>query len=522
MTDASRTSFDLETAPIRPPDRRRRPDPALVGALVVAVAVLVAIIKPWDAGPVASERSPRPSVAVASPGPTVPSRDPSSPRVANAILEALEVHHAWGIRVLTQGSGTLDFVERWHSAEPTDEAQVAPLVVSLVPSIAAIGITSPSGTTPLDVRAWARGHDGQWHRLDVRRFASDRPAADLLFAPPVVDGATLPVWPSGRYRFDLLMGGYVARMDLSIGADASIADAPVSSFGYAVDRGPVSWPADIQPGPYAVAGGVVIPLAGGGGDSLGVAEAWVAGDPVARAYLHNAVGLGVLLPSGASDAGGVIRRLAPESVFAGTTAIVGGRNDRTGERTPYVVFEGPGGGRFEPGVYAIDLAWSGLQGPRRATWHIELLPGPSPDVPLLLQAARRYAPFAGVDGLVVSGAGRPGADPATVPARLVPLAASIGCDVPVMLQTPAVLGLTHSPEDPPDRISATIARPLGRSRTVDLRIADGGAPGLTLIAPEDERLFVAGTYRFSVQRGEGAVEFTLCLGAPLDETPSSS
>jgi len=56
----------------------------------------------------------------------------------------------------------------------------------------------------------------------------------------------------------------------------------------------------------------------------------------------------------------------------------GGISESEG-RTPYVVFEGPGGGALAPGVYALSVSWTDPDGLHAGTWQVELRPGPAHD-----------------------------------------------------------------------------------------------------------------------------------------------
>jgi len=514
--DPRRPSVDFEPVVLRPRGRRRRPEPVLVGAVLVAVALVVAVVKPWDPGPTGTVATPRPTaLASAVPLPTVTPLDPSDPATAVRALSALETHDAWGVRVVRQdptvgAAGALQ--EAWQPVVTTGENGISQLVVASGPAIAAIGVTAPADDSPLDVRAWARGHDGQWHWLDVGRFASDRPAADLLLPPPTVDGAVLAAWPAGRYRFDLLMGTTTRRIDVTVDPDVAPGDAPVSRTSALRGDVPPAWVGAVPAGPFVVADGVVQPITGVAGDAEIDARAWLDGDRISSAWLPGATSLGVLLPAGTTDASGLIRRLAPDQVFAGPVGRADVRFGAANAPTPYVIFDAPEGGRFDPGVYAMDMLWSDDLGRRARTWTVELRPGPALRSTSMLTAARRYANAAGSPELILQGAGPRRTDPASAPVRTFPITRSIGCGDDLIDETPAVIGFGHGVKDYLGTITATLHGTNGREIDVPLRVARSVRPGLTLVAPVRGVAFAAGIYRFHVDDWPADQEFTVCLG----------
>jgi hypothetical protein len=510
--DPGRPSVDFEPVVLRPPGRRRRPEPALMGAVIVTVALAVAVVKPWHTAPSGTTARPThgPTAATAA---AAPALDPADPPTAVRVLAALAPHDAWGVRVVAPASGgSVSLAETWQPAVPIDDDRISALAVTSTPGIVAIGVTAPADDSALDVRAWARGHDGQWHRLDVGRFASDRPAADLLLPPPTVDGAVLPAWPSGRYRLDLLTGDSIRRIDLTIDPDVAPAEAPISTVPSLDREGPIAWLGAVPSGPFAVADGVVQPLAGVAGDAITDAEAWLGDERVATAWLPSATGLGVLLPAGTRDPSGVIRRLAPDPIFAGPVGRAGVRFGAANARTPYVVFDAPEASRFEPGLYAMDIQWSGTEGRRARTWTMELRPGPVLRSTSLLAAARRYAGQGGIPGLILQGAGRRQTDPAAAPVRTFAITPSIGCGDALIDETPAVIGFGHAVDDYLGTITVTLHGANGRELDVPLRVARSVRPGLTLVAPVRGVAFSAGIYRFHIDDWPADQAFTVCLG----------
>ncbi len=519
MTDDRRTSVDFEPVAIRPPGRRRRPDPVLIGAVAVVVALVVAVAKPWDGDPTVAIASPQPRATAAAsvPVPSIRPLDLTDPADAATLVSVLAPHPTWGVRVIAQEPGAASaggLVEHWLQAVPTPDGRISPLVMSSVTGIAALGVTSPPVVTPIDVRAWGRGLDGQWHWLDVGTVATDDPAADLLLPPPIVDGVALPAWPVGRYRLDLLMGQVAYQLDLTIDPEVPAPEAPVSQWTPPATTGPLGGLGDVPVGAFAVGDGFVASLGGQPGPRLSDAGAWLATDQVATASLPSTTGLGVLLPVGARDVRGVIRRLAPEPFFLTPDGQIAIRANAADEPSPYVQFDAPEGTRFEPGVYALDTQWTDATGPQAQTWTVTLRPAPALRDPTLLQATRRFLPAAGTDSLILRAAGSRGPDAATGPVQTLPLADAMGCDDVRLDASPPVLGLGHATDIYPRSIVATLIRTNEADVDIPLRIAPAVVPGLTLIAPEREAAFAPGRYQFTLTEAARPVAFTLCLGDP--------
>jgi hypothetical protein len=505
-----RTSVDFEPVAIQPP-RRRRLDPARIGIVVVVIGLVAAIVKPWDDRAAGALSTAVPGI-VATPAPiaTAPPLDPRDPAAAVAVLAALEPHDGWGLRLVTRAGSRL--VEAWQPALPTGGAETSPPLTTDAADIVAIGITAPLDSTPLDVRGWARGHDGAWNWLDLGTFASERPAADLLLPPPTVDGMTLAAWPPGRYRFDLLNGQSVDRVDLTIQPGVAEPDPPTSRWASVSTGSPTSWLGNVPSGAYVVVDGVVRPLVGGGGIAIGDGEAWLGQDGVASDWQPAATSMGVLLGPGDRNASGVIRRIAPDTSFAGPVGRRAIRYDPSNEPVPWIQFDAPAGDRFEPGVYAMDIRWTDANGAQARTWTVVLRPGPVPRSTTMLDAARRYAGGAGTDSLILSGAGRRQSDPLAAPVRVLAIRPSIGCGDALIDETPAVLGLGHGFDVHPSNIAATLVTPDGDDVDVPLRIATSILPGLTLIAPARGVTFPAGIYRFTLDDDPRTSGFTVCLG----------
>jgi hypothetical protein len=504
-----RESLDVEPIPIRR-DRRRRSDPLVVGVIVVLLGLGLAIAKPWSderaLDGIADGTATVPPSAVPDPPSTTATGgfDPLDPDAAAGLVDVIGTPDAWGVVTVTFGRDGRNVV--WQSAITTEGGPVAPLIVIGTLPVHVLGVTAPADETPLGIRVWGRGHDGQWHWLDIGRIVPVVPAADLLLPPPRVDGVALLAWPPGRYRIDLLMGQHVSRIDVTIDRDAPPPDAPVSAWSTTGPRSTAIWTGDEPSGPYVVADGYVQPLDGLEGPTLSAAEAWLGGHTVVSAWSPRATALGVVLPSAALDATAVIRRVTPEEVFAGPVATIGTRPGASGVST-YVQFDMREPYRFEPGVYAIEAHWSGGEGADAGTWHIELRPAPADPVTTFLAAAQRYAPVAGSWGLVIGGAG---ADDS--PVAVASLEDGVGCDDAVSPAQVLVIGITHPPDVDPGEIDFSRVRGGSGTEPVALRIARSVVPGLTLIGGRSAWALAEGTYVLTLEHEGERRTIDLCVG----------
>lgn len=534
----------VDFAPARLGGQRRRLDPSIVVGLVIVLGIGAAILKPWDDGESASAPTGAPSAAVAasptppaSPSPLPDATPDAAAAVAEAALEAAVPRRERGVRVLVDGAASAaagadaesaDLEEAWY---PVAEAAIpsTPVTVTSATPVRVLGMTASTDRNPLGVRFWRASDDEGWRWLDVPSLASDRPAAELLFAPPRLGGITIPAWPAGRYRLDLLMGTAIERIDLVLEAPPG-GGGPLQDLDQAAVLGRFdregetpALPGRPRFGPYAVASGVHRPLEAEPGPLLDPAAAWLdPGDRVARAVWPGAIALGVTLPEDALDVSGIIRRLAPDPVFDGPTARVIAA-DTDGDSAPAIEFVRGGGRAWAPGVYAIEATWRDGQGARSTAWHIELLPGSATRAAPLLDAARRYAGQAGREALIVSRPRRLGMEAGSDAVVSFPLGGEIGCDRSRMDDTPMALGLGLPDDAWLVAAEALRDRSTGGAAAVGLRLVPDALPGLALIAPRDLPRFRAGLYslRLHVEglpgedRGQPVVRTVrICLGPP--------
>jgi hypothetical protein len=389
-------SVDFE--PVRVDGRRRRIEPIAVAG-VVLIALVVAVIKPWEAAetPTPSPRgevATTPSEAAPSPTPTA-TVAPEPSAGAEAFWDAIEpvvgVHRDWGVLgVYADTSATkpdgmpIELGGSWSAAPPTPDGTT---VVDLTPGdlpVYIVGLTSPPDDPPTDARFWLvrSGGDLEWMATVALPAGSvaDRPR--LFFRPG--DSEAAP-WPPGEYRIDVLHGERIDRLTLKL-ADQR-ANVPAPSPRPVPERGLVgsmdSDPSAVRNGLFATVDGAGVSLEVASGRPLDETDAWLAtarspddgvAPIVASAFLPRATGLGVMLTPHADIELAVLRRLAP-SPLTPVPPARGGLSGSQG-RTPYVVFAAPDGKPLAAGVYALSVSWSDDTGLHATTWHAELLPGP--------------------------------------------------------------------------------------------------------------------------------------------------
>lgn len=385
--------------------RSRRLDPLAIGAAVVVVGFAVAIVKPWgvaDPG-LAAQASEAPAAAAIGPAASLVAREPAvtgpadgpiglrEPPVGwNEAVDVVRDHEAWGIRTLIDDPepGGSDAVERWAALPGSGRSPDGPEVVlpSDAEAILALGLTFPAGDVPLDARIWRAVGDG-WEWLAADPLAADGAGA-FLFAPPKVAGGYLPTWPTGRYRIEWLADDGIGTATIRVEGRFETGRASLVSLR-PPDR---TLPSPLTPDfavadderLFAVTRGVAAGLPGSGSIPLDAAAAWRQAldvrdelpPAVAMAYLPEANGLGVLLPTGTSGADGDITRLGPNDAVLDAQRSVG-IHFAEGGRSPYVIFRAPGGATWQPGVYRLDVTWQSPAGPRTASYHLELRPAPT-------------------------------------------------------------------------------------------------------------------------------------------------
>lgn len=529
MSGREPTYAEFEPAPLAP--RRRRVDPVSIGALVVAIGILAAIVKPWDArdGDPGIATAPSSSAGIGSPSTSAPSGDPagsagaatappvSSPPIGwGRAAEAIVPHDRWGVRAIVldpepDATGSPHpgpvLVERWEPAEAAADALARVQLGTADQGVLALGVTFPPDELPLDIRVW-RDTDAGWVWLDTPRIGSSPAFGGQLLGPPRVDGIGLPTWPTGPYRIEVLSGDGIRRIDLDLPdrfedvPDPTAAplrpDPPLVS-PFAPDFRTVE-----APGAFVVADGDATAVDAPEGPPMDPASLWI--DGALGTHAPRANGIGGIFGASASGATGTLRRVAPDDVEAPAVRVVGLRFVGD-ERFPYVIFRAPGGSAFPPGVYRVDARWTESGEVRTASYHLELKPGEGATDALPLGAARRFAEVAGTEAIVGE------ADP---PSGLQDLACADG-DEAILADPPAIIGFGHPIDDPPTEVMAELLLDGTRRLDQPLLVARSAIPGLTLIAPANAAAFAPGAYRLTIGEGRAARVSTICAGVTILE-----
>ena len=391
---------------------RRRLDPLAIGAIVVVAGLGLAVVKPWGAtseSAVATasapaevaETAPATTDAPTVPKPAVTGRQEgpiglTAPLLSWATADAaLRDHDAWGIRTLiadpdpdpAAATTEAQVVERWTEIRADRSPTKAIHLLSGDRAILAIGLTFPHDQAPLDTRLWREVEDG-WEWLATDALDETDLQGSWLFAPPKVGGGYLATWPPGRYRAEWLGPSGIQQVTFRIAGRFSTGGPSLAPLKPPDRRlpSPVKPDFEVVDGDrlFAVTRGIATGLDAPGTTPFDPARAWqeairAADDwpegEIAHAFLPEANGLGVLFPSDAHGAEGSIVSLGPGSPALDAQRLVGMRFADTG-RTPYVIFRAPGGGTWLPGVYRLDVSWTGTSGPRRTSYHVEVRPAP--------------------------------------------------------------------------------------------------------------------------------------------------
>ena len=558
--------MSVEFEPVKIGQPRRRLDAVSIGAVVVAIALAAAILKPWNVGSeagdagAAAEASAQPAGSTAGTasltGPhstaevalprILRSGSASSPTWAD-IEPVVRRHEDWGIRAIViksstdaapsaSGSASANqrFAERWIPLT-FDAVEPSAYVDSSDRSIVALGITFPTSHTPLDVRIWRVGSAGlEW--VDTAALDSLPSGGGFLYARPGIVGGSTQAWAAGTYRVDVLVDGSIRRFGVTIPDRFSNVPAPsgrpsLRDVGELIDPGKAPLP-DLPIGLFATVDGVAVPLPADEGPPLDEAAAWLDVDPgtrraprrfVAAEYLPRANGLGVMLPPGSVVQSASIARLAPEPLAAVPQQVEDGA--ATGAPASHVLFHAPDGRAWVPGTYQLSVVWADADGLHDRSWHAELRPGPLQSAPRMLAAARGWARYAGATGVILGTAEPLEGGPRGAAIRLLrispepetayPAPSGVGCGGTVVDGRPGILGFAYPADHYVTAAGARILLPYLRRDDQVMMTAAFGIPGLILVAPARSPTLASATYRFTVGNGEDTQSYAICLGMAL-------
>ncbi|MBA3876206.1 MAG: hypothetical protein C0498_04590 [Anaerolinea sp.] len=535
--------MSVEFEPVKLGRRRRSIDPAMVGLVVVAAAIAIAIVKPWGvAGPA--------TTAHASPTIEPSGREPEpSPASAAAVppswLDVTQVvspRREWGIRTIVTGaspkasSGSSPrYTERWIAVGANSTDDTTATVDARDNIVVALGVTFPPAEAPLDVRIWLdRGRRGlEW--IDARPI-NDVPARGAyLFLRGGLAGAALQPWEPGRYRVDVLAGGDIRRIDVEILDGFGVLPDPKASAVVIPPIATLEGPDldGLPVGLFAFVDGAAVPLTSTAGAELDQIEAWLNldrraadGPPrsfVARAHLPLTTWLGVVLPPVSTIRSANLRRLAPfeESANTGDATMT-----TSGDRLSFVAFAQPGGATWPPGVYALRVKWVDGDGLHDQTWHLELRPGYVRAEPVLLSATRAWAGYAGSSGILLGTTEPTDGGPAPSGIRLLDIAPGtgavypglgrsklVGCGETLIRGAPSVIGFVGPETASRGPVTSTILFPLADDGPLPVLTAARAVPGLAIVAPVLTTEFGGpALYGFRAGSSADASGYTVCIG----------
>ncbi len=542
-------SVEFEPVKLGPP--RRRVDPVAIGALLVAVGLVAAVIKPWNDAPLTGRVALEADGAAPSPVAAIPATArPSTPAALPQILQpvstasfatwdqvrpALRPHTVWGIRAivgrpsgLLASAGDLRYEETWSEVPAAGRGLPTVDIEPNDRTVVAIGITFPPAHTPIDTRIWLV-HPDRLEWIDTQPLDPSPAGGGFLYRVVGPDGA-FQNWAAGRYRIDVLVDGGVRRFGFTLPNRFEIvpdgAEPPTLPAGIVAPAGALP---DLPIGPFMTAAGVSIPLRADAGPPLTEVGAWLDVDPgtnepprshVATVFGPTATGLGVILPAGSVVRASSLVRLAPEPLPEAPVR-VGDRPTADRPQAPNVLFRADGGGAWAPGVYRISVSWDDPTGRHAESWHVELQPGPARTPSAMLVAARRLARFAGQTG-VAAGAAEPlEGGPRWVTIRLlragqasrtgIPPRDRVPCDGVRIDGLSGVLGLAGPVDDPPPKVTARVLFEFNRSDEQPLLTAAGDVPGLTLVAPAAEPPRPSAAYQLRVDDTANPPGASICL-----------
>jgi hypothetical protein len=530
---------DLPSATRLNGEAARRNRTAVLVAIVV-VFLAVAYLKPWE--------SPTDRAPGASPSAGASIAPSASPETA-ATLDwsvagpVLAPRDAWGLRALViedsaqaaapgaspaAGRPLADrLAEVWVDAHPFDSAGPTPQPSSegqvvtnaaLVPtgssSVRAIGVTSPRGQPIIDIRLW-RIVDGRAQRVDVLDLSGAAPGVDRLLVPPASLGRA-GEWPSGTYRFDLLVGRRVVVLTMVLPARphnrpaiAAMADLarrlPSGLFLVAPQPNDRTHPYDVTTVPASPVAPLSdaaawLQLSGGTDPGAESATATIEADP-------SAVGIGIRGSPGEKLISQIFVSLAPLSDVSSTTAGIADP-DANGD---VAVFE-LGADGLEPGIYRVDTAWSVDGGWKARSWFVDVsgtATGTEAASPLLA-AARHWAGWAGQSVVLADGQVPVAQDPSTADASADTLGAS--CFGGVMVHDgQKVIGIGY----PGARPGSVMVQQLftgRRSAPSPAAVAADTVPGLLLLAETRRGTWSPGFYQVSLNRDGSTDRYVFCVG----------
>ena len=539
-----------EFRPVKLGPRRRRFDPLVIGIGVVVVALVLAIVKPWDT--LAPEVAAIPSVApsLVTSAPADPSASPGEPIDPMAlptwsdVVPVVTRHPDWGIRTIvvgttpaTDGSSVAiseRYAEHWSEAQDVGGGLSWSVVDGGPGPIVALGITFPPDEAPLDVRIWQRHANDELEWVDVLPVDDVPARGATLYVRRGAPGEGILEWEPGQYRADVLVGGGIKRIDLDV--TTSFGDLPVAQPWVRDPAVPSGLDTSslqlLRQGLFIHSADTTESVASTAGPKLDEYGSWLDVDrdvPTAgpRAFVAQVYGpglahIGVILPAFSTVHDTDVQRLAPS---ADPTDGIRQMAMGSAGSVSFVAFAPRDGSIWKPGVYALTVAWDDADGDHQETWHVEVRPGPVTHTPVLLAATRAWSRFVGSNGVLL---GVPeslsGSDPLGV--TLLPITPQdepgypglsgsdlIGCGETLVQGRPEVIGIVGDPAAELTPVTSRILYPFPDAGPLEILTAAGAVPGLTLAAPVmTAELGGPASYGFRAGTTADAPGYTICIG----------
>jgi hypothetical protein len=203
MTDDSERPI---LVPIGPPGARQTSR----FALLVALGVAIAIVKPWNIMVGQPVASPRPSAALLTPAPQTPRPSTGMTELGLDLeTEQCYVGAAWRVFTVEQNFGRR--MRSWIGIDPVisvgrPSLEDIPVIRLLSERLDALGVCTAFRVEPpmVSVEGWRIADDGSWRSVDlVPAVSLTQPdvAIGAVYGPPVGGGDAKSGWNVGRYVF---------------------------------------------------------------------------------------------------------------------------------------------------------------------------------------------------------------------------------------------------------------------------------------------------------------------------------
>jgi hypothetical protein len=417
-------------------------------------------------------------------------------------------------------------------------------------AVAALGVTAPFASTPLDTRGWRHTAGALPERLTLRELPGAAPSVEGLYLPPIGGSPPADHWSAGLYEIDLLLGWRVATVTVAIPGSPAVGQSQPWSPRSWINGAAQPRVDNVTDGAFAIdSTGVARPVLTATSVSRTEPGAWLSSPTSARPEVARGPVplLGVVL-----ERGRIVRAaltpLIPSIPRALVTASVkrapslGGpvsAYGRLGRSVAY--FDPPIGDLWPAGAYRLDLVWNDGRQDRFEDRQLELLPSSEDPFAPFLAAARAASAYVG-ERNVIAGPTNAGDDPR---GRVVRAPAFVwqqssiahgagpsprSCNGAHRVESDErVLALTHDRRVAPSIEIRRLGR-LGIWARVPLAEAPDAIEGVMLFAPRAGLNWLPGRYDVTLTfpaPGDGArrverVFFCVAAGTPTDLGPTGA